>query len=126
MEVLNEVKVGLPVLTDSEHYTKSSPCELFSRLVAAFVLSYPHLPSHRLLFGLALMQETEGLVMVADLLNTLSNKAIKQSNSSAHTLVPTSKGHTSCGLPCVTAKCANSLLYHVDATALRDTLTLNV
>ena len=78
---------------------------------------------------MALIQETEDLVMVADLLNILSNRAINLSNSSARTLVPIAKGsfcHTSCGLPCVMARCANSLLYHVDATTLRDTPTPNV
>ena len=54
--------------------------------------------------------------------------AINMSNSSACTLVPTPKVsfHHTFGLPCVMVKCANSLLYHVDTTALRDTLTPNV
>ena len=61
--------------------------------------------------------------MVAVLLNIQSNRAINLSNSSACTLVPTPKRlfrHNFSGLPCVMAKYANSLLYHVDATALRD------
>ena len=64
--------------------------------------------------------------MVADLLNTPSNRAIDLSNSSARTLVPTAKGllcHTSSGLPHVMAKRMNSLLYHVDTTTLRATDT---
>ena len=64
--------------------------------------------------------------MLADMLNIPSDRAIDLSNPSARTLVPTLKGffcHTSGGLPHVTAKCcAYSLLYHVDTTALGDTI----